>query len=83
MNTIIKAGNAKTSGHRGKVTFPKPLKGLPSKYAFLATAASALLGQSGAHVISYDLDATNKNMKAFEVYTDEEIADFSWVVVQL
>ncbi len=82
MIKIVKAGNAKTNNHRGKVTFRPSLKGMPSKYAILVTAASALLAPSGAHVLGYDLDAKN-NLKAFEVYTDQVFADFSWLVVQL
>jgi hypothetical protein len=82
MSRIVRAGNAKTVDHRGKVTFPRPLQGMPSKYAILVTAAGAILAPSGAHVVGYDLDARN-NLKAFEVYTDEVIADFSWIVVQL
>ena len=57
------------------MTFTPALKGMPSQYAVPVTVASAGLAPSGAHVIGYDLDANN-NFEAFEVYTDEAIADF-------
>src|SRR5262249_9523970 len=40
------------------------------------------LARLGAHVIGYDLDAMN-SFVAFEVYTDDAIADFSWIVAEL
>ncbi len=55
---------------------------MPSEYAVLVSAAGAQLDQRGAHVLGYELDAEN-NLKGFEVYTDEAIGDFSWIVVQL
>jgi hypothetical protein len=82
MNRIVRSGNATTNNHRGTVTFTPSLKGMPSEYAILITASGAALAESGAHVIGYELDAEN-NLKGFEVYTDEAIGDFSWIVVLL
>src|SRR5262245_1975257 len=82
MNRIIRSGNAATNNHRGTVTLAPSLRGMPSEYAVLVTATGAALAKRGAHVTGYDLDAEN-NLKAFEVYTDEAIGDFSWIVVQL
>src|SRR5215472_9898957 len=82
MNRVVESGNATTNDHRGTVTFTPSLKGMASEYAVLVTAAGAVLAERGAHVIGYELDADN-NFKGFEVYTDEAIGDFSWIVVQL
>src|SRR5260370_19508598 len=82
MNRIVRSGNATTNNHRGTVTLAPSLRGMPSEYAVLVTAAGALLDRSGAHVIGYELDAGN-NLKGFEVYTDAAIGDFSWIVTQL
>ena len=81
MSTIAAAGNGQTTKHRGTVTFKQPLPGFPSKYAVLATAQGAILAPVGAHVIGFELDSKN-NFKAFEVFTDEAIATFSWIVVK-
>jgi hypothetical protein len=83
MNKILHAGNAQSNNHRAKVTFNPPLHGDHTKYAFLVTAGGAILAPAGAHVIAFDMDPTNLNVAAFEVYTDQAITQFAWIVVQL
>ena len=83
VNKILYAGYGQTNNHRAKIKFSSPLEGNWSKYGFLVTAGGAILSPAGAHVIAFDMDTNNKNVAAFEVYTDQAIAQFWWIVVQL
>jgi hypothetical protein len=86
MNTIVYAGNGKTKNNRATITFSSPLKGTHTDYAFLVSVAIGALGvPQGGHVCGYGMAPVGKvqYLASFDVYTDQPIADFSWIVVKL
>lgn len=86
MNAILQAGNSKSQNHRATITLTPNLKvqGLPpGNYKFFVCTSSALAGPAGAHVNGFNMGGMgNKFITAFEVWTDEAISDFSWMIVK-
>jgi hypothetical protein len=81
---ILFAGNAQSSSNRAKITFSSPLQGNQSKYAFLVSVLGGPTNlPNGAFVSGFDMDGTGQNVAAFEVYTNQPIAQFSWLVLRV
>jgi len=86
MDNIVYAGNGITNNQRVNITFSKPLKGTQANYAILVSVAIGALGvPQGGHVCGYAMAPVGnvQYLAGFEVYTDQPIANFSWIVVQL
>jgi hypothetical protein len=84
MNTIVRAGNGQSDNNRATIRLRPPLLGPHTNYAFLVSASLGPLNlPHGAYVCGYDMDQTLQNVAAFEVYTEQAIAQFAWIVVQL
>jgi hypothetical protein len=87
MATVVQAGNAKSQAHVATVPLvPNLLLGTmvpPGNYRFFVTISSALAGPSGGHIVGFTVGGPgNRFLVSFDVWTDEAIAAFSWMVVE-
>lgn len=86
MHAILQAGNAQTQNHTATVALTPNLQipGFPpGNYKFFACTSSALAGPAGAHIVGFGMGgAGNKFITSFEVWTDELVSAFSWMVVE-
>ena len=86
MPNILQAGNSKSANHIATIALTPhlnvPQGPPPGQYKFFATTETALAGPAGAHIAGFNMGgAGNKFITAFEVWTDEAISEFSWMVV--
>ena len=86
MHKILQAGNSQSTNHRATIALAPNLNiqgPPPGKYKFFASTSSALAGPASAHIVGFNIGgAGNKFITAFEVWTDEAISQFSWMVVE-
>jgi hypothetical protein len=87
MPKILQAGNGQSQNHRATIALNPnlnlPQGPPPGNYMFLACAARALAGPMGVHINGFSMGgAGNKFITDFEVWTDEAISQFSWIVVK-
>jgi hypothetical protein len=86
MHKILLAGNGRSNNHRAPIALNPNLKvpgPPPGNYKFFAFTLSALAGPAGAHLVGFSMGGVgNKFITAFEIWTDEAISEFSWIVVE-
>ena len=84
MHKILQAGNSKSS-HGATIALTPNLKVqslAPGDFQFFAFTSSALAAPAGAHISGFHMGgAGNKFITAFDVWTDEAISQFAWMVV--
>ena len=83
MPHILQAGNGQSQNHRATIVLiPHLIPGFPpGNYKFFVSTTGSVRGPSGAHIFGINLGAGG-DITGFEVWTDEEVSQFSWMVVE-
>ena len=86
MPRILQAGNGQSNNHIATIALNPTLNTPsvpPGRYKFFVCTATALAGPAGGHIAGFNMGgAGNHFITAFEVWTDEAISDFAWMVVE-